>query len=108
MNTGTIAGILGVGFIFLALKKANNPSSNLIEEESPLFNSKFSCKYRDTIFPLRYGTCGNNVRILQRFLNKSYSKNLVVDGAFGPKTKQALQTTTGKSVVTKQFFNHIQ
>jgi len=106
MNTGTIAGIVGIGFIFLALKKAKTPNQNIIE--APLFNSKFSCKYRDTIFPLRYGTCGNNVRTLQRFLNSRYSKNLVVDGAFGPVTKQTLQSTTGKSVVTKQFFNYIQ
>lgn len=52
----------------------------------------------DSVFPLSYGSNGKKVRALQRWLNgqkPTYNLkfvNLVIDGRFGSKTRNALQS----------------
>ena len=47
--------------------------------------------YVKTGFPLRRGSCGNEVKKLQEFLNGQGNYRLEVDGKFGPKTENAVK-----------------
>jgi hypothetical protein len=57
-------------------------------------------KRRYSEFPLKNGSSGNNVKLLQEKLG-----GLVVDGFFGNKTEQALISKTGKNTITKSELN---
>ena len=59
---------------------------------------------RSSSYPINYGTCMEDVKILQRYLIKKKKANLGisgVDGKFGPKTKAAAQQHLGKTSFTK-------
>ncbi len=43
-------------------------------------------------FPLKYGSRGERVRIIQKALNKSFKAGLKEDGDWGPKTQKAIET----------------
>ncbi len=57
-------------------------------------------------FPLKYGSRGNNVKSLQRFLNYSdASYQLKVNGVFGNLTQAAVEVELGKKIVHKDYFD---
>lgn len=69
-------------------------------------------KYTDDRFPLRRNSGGANVRALQTYLNPllipNGSKELVVDGKFGPKTEAACELIFGEKICTEANFNNIK
>lgn len=66
----------------------------------------FSCMYLDSSFPLKFGTCGTNVKKLQNYLN-SKGSGLDTDGKFGPKTEAAVQKVFGTKTVSQEKFKTI-
>lgn len=86
------------------------------EEEEQLFGFKKTakttaptssgfCKYKG--FPLRIGSCGNDVKDLQRLLNRIMlppKTQLKVDGKFGKKTAAASKRELGSSSVSSALF----
>jgi len=52
--------------------------------------------YTDTGFPLRYGSGGEKVKVIQAALNKVMNAGLVVDGKWGPKTQAAMNKAAAK------------
>jgi hypothetical protein len=76
----------------------------------PTFSSKKSkengfCKYSG--FPLKYGSCGNEVIVLQKYLNsktKTPRVQLKVDGKFGNSTKESLLRIEKISSVSQAQF----
>lgn len=57
-------------------------------------------------FPIKYGSRGENVKKLQRFLNTKVSSGLQldVDGIFGDQTELTLQWVFEIEKVSKDFF----
>ena len=66
----------------------------------------FSCMYSDSSFPLKFGTCGTNVKKLQNYLN-SKGSGIDTDGKFGPKTEAAVQKVFGTKTVSQEKFKTI-
>lgn len=66
----------------------------------------FSCMHSDSSFPLKFGTCGTNVKKLQNYLNSKGSE-LDTDGKFGPKTEAAVQKVFGTKTVSQEKFKTI-
>ena len=64
---------------------------------------RFACLHVDTLFPLRFGSCGDNVKALQRHLNTKGGM-LTVDGKFGPMTQSASVRLLGDSTVSATTF----
>jgi hypothetical protein len=65
------------------------------------------------IFPLRLGSRGNEVKILQQRINKVFESNLILappaklaeDGIFGAKTENALSFIFNMKQITKNQYN---
>lgn len=101
---GVILGIIIL--IVLLYKKIVKPRLETVKEaQTPSKTANignaivgFSCKYGDE-FPLKYGSCGNKVKELQRYLK------INADGQFGPKTQAAVLAKFGDKVVTEAAWN---
>lgn len=63
----------------------------------------FRCEY--TGYPVRYGSCGIEVKTLQQYLNKKYNAGLNVDGKFGSLTKEAALKYLKKEKFTESEIN---
>ena len=132
--SGAALLVIGVSVgIYSFLKKRkqakdgqSDPSTNSIKSEDDLvepteLNTKTSDTSRLTAFPtrsgfvcnnkgypLKYGTCNEEVRVLQSYLKKMYQADLGtsgagrngVDGKFGMATKNAAIQFLGKSIFT--------
>lgn len=96
-----LGGVLTVGIVFILyrrLVKADKQPSSYQSEYSK--KTRF-CKYQG--FPLRYGSCGNEVIQLQRLLNtmtKAPLTLLKVDGQFGSMTQNRSKLLLGTTTVT--------
>jgi len=67
------------------------------------------CKYSG--FPLRFATCGEHVKVLQRYLNskiRSPRVSLKQDGKMGSKTVAELKRIEGISSVSESKFNQLK
>jgi len=62
----------------------------------------------DIGFPLKMGSRGNDVKVLQRHLNAKYGKSLVVDGIFGILTETVLHQSYGVKEVSKKLYNNLK
>jgi len=108
-NTGLFIGIgimvAGIALLLILPKRAKaQQSANPFQPQtgfgsvgtSPTMgggSTEIGCGggYVKTGFPLRRGSCGNEVAKLQAFLNTSGSYGLVVDGKFGQLTENAVK-----------------
>lgn len=112
-NTGLFIGIgiavVGIALLLFLPKKSRGatstnpfqPSSNGGIGGSPAIGAPSTSDgcgrgasgimYTRTGFPLRRGSCGNEVMKLQAFLNSQGGYGLVVDGKFGQKTENAVK-----------------
>jgi len=81
IGLATITGIV----IYVVRKPKTGNFSNKTESGTNSTDS-FKCQYKG--YPVRYGSCGNEVKILQKHLNKQ-GASVDVDGRFGPLTKTA-------------------
>ncbi len=64
-------------------------------------------KHKSSVFPLKQGSRGDEVRQLQAALNKKSDAKIDEDGIFGPKTESLLIAITGKSTITKREFKKL-
>jgi hypothetical protein len=67
------------------------------------------CKYSG--FPLRFGSCGKEVLVLQKYLNSKIKiprVPLVLDGKFGNSTKESLLRIEKISTVTEAKYNQFK
>jgi len=116
----------GVGYLAYNLlrkkpqtfQEAIEDTKNTIVEAPSDVSSIVTSSYKDQGFPLRKGSGGENVKSLQRFLNKSSGYNLVEDGKYGQYTEGAVYTEQSpfqvfkdmypdaiKGQVTEEFYN---
>ena len=97
-----IVAILGIAsfFIYKKQKKASGASTGGSSGNSNLTTNQPST------FPLKNGSRGNEVKILQSTLNKTGQTAipLVVDGIFGTKTEAALYEKVGLKQLTKNQY----
>ena len=114
VGLGVIA-LLGGATYWIVKKRKEKEEAELlgITEDSPkevkqmVRTSRFRCVNKD--YPLSYGTCNEDVKILQRYL-KMYKEDLGssgknkdgVDGMFGSKTAKAARKHLGKVSFNKQ------
>mgnify|MGYP003632125299 CR=1 FL=1 len=104
----TVLGVLALGggiYLFLKNRKrvisplpsANIPMGNNLDTDNTtktkVDKSKYiipphNSPYSEDVFPLKRGSGGKKVKVVQDFLNK-LGANLNVDGKFGPKTEEA-------------------
>lgn len=100
-----LSGIATIGIVYgiyyLLSKDSQFPSFTIQK------NSKNSfCKHSG--FPLRVGSCGEDVIVLQKYLNSKIKPPrvlLTVDGKFGNSTKLALNQIEKLSSVSQTAFN---
>lgn len=86
----------------------NDKGMARIITNSPRRPSRFRCSSR--AYPLQYGTCHKDVKVLQSFLHKIYKADLGrsgrakngVDGMFGNKTNKAAKRHLQKTSFSKQ------
>jgi peptidoglycan hydrolase-like protein with peptidoglycan-binding domain len=70
------------------------------QAQTPTYNNNANpTKTGGDPFPMKLGSSGDLVKILQQYLNKKYKSGLTLDGSFGAKTAAALKTGTGKSEI---------
>ena len=81
---------------------SSSPTSSLTR----LISSATSTITRNDNFPLKRGSRGERVKILQRALSKS-TPSIAVDGQFGPQTAGALKTAGYPEVIDETLFNQI-
>ncbi|MEP0271429.1 MAG: peptidoglycan-binding protein [Balneola sp.] len=117
---GMIILLAGTGLtIWYIRRKKSQQVSALSDKDSKDHLTMLSAKPKRTIttprfkcisksYPLNYGTCHEDVEILQRYLRTSFKEDLGksgrkkdgVDGMFGPKTKQIAEQRLGKTSFT--------
>lgn len=98
-GVATIGAIYGIYYL-ITKDKSDSGSSFSSDSEKNGF-----CKY--TGFPLRFGSCGNEVKDLQRYLNIKVLPprvRLKVDGKMGNKTIALLKHIEGISSVSQSQF----
>lgn len=69
-------------------------------------SSDSSSSATPSVFPLKYGSRGNEVKMLQSYLNEHLTvlAPLVVDGIWGPKTQAAVDRVLETDQVTWDWF----
>ena len=103
-----LSGIATIGFAYGVYYLLTNNS------EFPSFLTKNTskngfCKYSG--FPLRLGSCGDEVTVLQKYLNSKISPPRVplkIDGKFGNSTKESLLQIEKLSSVSQAAFNQFK
>lgn len=96
-------------FVFFR-KKPTTPAAAGTGTPEPGTTAKGSVKNIDPApqFPIKKGSQGDNVKLLQKFLNLNNKAPFVeidVDGYFATATEAALLRTTGKKEVSEADFN---
>ncbi len=101
--TASVLFVALVAFILWRMYKRKNTTANNTEEGS---------------FPLQEGSLGNNVKLLQEYLNRRMAAMelpdemklvpLKVDGIFGTKTKNACYLVLGVESVTEDQFKSLK
>ncbi len=110
-----VIGLLGGATYWLVKKRKEKEEAELLgitddsskEVKKMVRTSRFRCVNKG--YPLSYGTCNADVKILQRYL-KIYKEDLGssgknkdgVDGMFGSKTAKAARKHLGKVSFTKK------
>lgn len=104
-----IAILTGLAFVAIGSQLIDSNKDKLNElpdmqpNGTPDYN-KFVCRYSDKQLPIRLGSCGNNVKLIQKFLNLQGAK-LIVDGKFGPLTEAASITYLDSNIITQDIIN---
>ncbi len=100
--------VLGLGLLYLGQNKIaqwlkwgfSKPPELSAPKEPPVIVAPRETQrpkaYTDTGFPLRYGSGGEKVKVIQAALNKVMNAGLVVDGKWGPKTQAAMNKAAAK------------
>lgn len=100
-----VGGVATVALLYFLYRFLTKEESGMVGEDPKKNNNSF-CKHKG--FPLRYGSCGDEVKDLQRLLNRIIRPPLTllkVDGKFGKKTEVASKKELGsKSVSTALFY----
>jgi len=73
-----------------------NPTRNWDMRNRDNTNKKPVNLYDSHTFPLKRGSGGDRVWLLQKFLNENSGSNLRIDGKFGPNTENALRDWQNK------------
>ena len=87
----------------------NNSDTIIINNSLPASYSSFTSKMLTSAsdnFPLKRGSRGSRVTMLQQALSKT-SPSILTDGIFGPQTAGALKTAGYPEVVDETLFNKI-
>ncbi|MBQ21674.1 MAG: hypothetical protein CMD31_13045 [Flavobacteriales bacterium] len=100
-----LAGLGTGAYFYFNKKKENNPGEQ--SSSSASSSSSGFCKYDDS-FPLKHGSCGNKVTVLQKILHvlgadlgKTGSNKDGVDGKYGDMTQAAVKKLLGKTTVSQ-------
>ena len=107
----TVAGLVVVasGFTYYYLtrdKGTDSPfNNNSKKPDGQPPTDKFRCI--NSSYPLGYGTCHQDVKLLQKHLNKYNKVRLTVDGKFGTITLNASKKHLNKSSFSKEDINRI-
>ena len=87
----------------------NNSDTIIINNSLPASYSSFTSKMLTSAsdnFPLKRGSRGSRVTILQQALSKT-TPSILIDGIFGPQTAGALKTAGYSEIVDESLFNKI-
>ncbi|HMT03311.1 MAG TPA: peptidoglycan-binding domain-containing protein [Burkholderiales bacterium] len=109
VKTWIIIAIILVFIIFLIMYIKNNNKKTGDDVKSNLSDSK-----PRSVFPLVYGSKGEEVKVLQRYL-KSKGQNIGntglsldgVDGIWGPKTDAAVMAVLNKTSISESDFKSL-
>jgi len=97
--------IIGVGALFASSNRQDAIKEYPdIQPPEPNGYDKFICTKKDTILPIEFGSCGNNVKLIQKYFNAN-GASLTVDGKFGPKTENASIQFLGTPKITQSTIN---
>lgn len=107
--SGALA-VTGVGILIAAMLKGRKVEGDIpvgtTPPTQPVVSSgarRFSCMFGNE-FPLRFGSCGENVSKWQTYIKQNINPNIAVDGKFGEETEMLtkLQPNVGSNSVFSQ------
>jgi hypothetical protein len=104
MLSGVLTIGIAYGIYYLLTKDRHSPVFSPSKKTARGF-----CKYSG--FPLKYATCGDEVKELQRYLNSKIRPPRVYlkeDGKMGNKTIDALKRIAGLSTVSEAKFQQLK
>lgn len=84
----------------LFLPSADIPNGDV---DTPVKVKRFRCA--SSTYPLEYGTCHRDVKVLQSYITKIHKDNIGIDGMYGNKTNKAAKKYLQKTSFTKQDIN---
>lgn len=93
--------ILVIVLIIMYFKNKNKTTTTTIKTQ----NNNTTTSYSQPVFPLVYGSTGNEVKKVQTYLNTKYGEKLVVDGIWGALTQAAVAKNLGLSGITKTYYD---
>ena len=111
---------IGIGFATLLLggaaywyyKKRKEKEAELFlpsgdisnrDMDIPVKVKRFRCI--SSTYPLEYGTCNRDVRVLQSYITKIHKDNIGIDGMYGNKTNRAAKKYLQKTSFSKEDIN---
>ncbi|WP_025663283.1 peptidoglycan-binding domain-containing protein [Aquimarina megaterium] len=71
--------------------------------DTPVKVKRFRCV--SSAYPLEYGTCHRDVKVLQSYITKIHKDSIGIDGMYGNKTNKAAKKYLQKAFFTKQDIN---
>lgn len=104
----------GVGIYFLGKKlkwwgKSQYDPTTILDPSTGSSGGGGGITWTDDSFPLKKGSKGENVKVVQKYLNSTAGNyKLEVDGYYGQKTADALKKWNSKTEVTKSYFDWIK
>lgn len=122
--SGALA-VTGVGILIAAMLKGRKVEGDIPVGTTPPTMSpympgvkpdtrRFSCMFGNE-FPLRFGSCGENVSKWQTYIKQNINPNIAVDGKFGAETEMLTRlqpnvesnSVFSQGMVAQQDFNFL-
>lgn len=104
-GTGLVIGLIGLGVYWFFFREGESGTTSF----QP-FKAQTKPAVKQSPFPLHKGSRGEEVKKLQKALNRKLVPPLsllVVDGIFGSKTLAALKRVTGKEQVSENDYQKL-
>ncbi len=98
---------IGLVILVLIILWIKNSSKDKVTTTTAINTNPLVTNSTISVFPLKFGSEGNEVKVVQTYVN-SKGEKLVVDGIWGPLTEASVIKILGKNIIDLTTYNTLK